>query len=127
MKRLEMSNEQLKRVAGFMEEKLSKTAQTYEGFSNWETWSVALELTNDYGTYEYHKERIQELREEEMTPEEVVQSLSSELESSFEEFAPEVDGIYQTLLNASMREIDWGEVAQQVYEMCVDEGDAPSY
>jgi hypothetical protein len=36
--------------------------ETYNGWTNYETWGVALVLDNDHGTYDYVRERVAEIR-----------------------------------------------------------------
>lgn len=80
---------------------------TYNGWTNYETWSVALLLANDKGSQDYWRERA-EGRE--------AYELSLELKHDHEELNP-IDGnndIYAQLLAAAMSEVNWYEVAEHI-------------
>ena len=77
---------------------------SYNGWSNYETWSVSLWMDSDYTA--------------EMAGEcETVGQLAERLKSDFEEFAPDLEnGPYCDLLNTAMGEVNWGEIAEHYEE-----------
>ena len=77
---------------------------TYSGWTNYETWNVALWMNNDQGEQEYWIERAEELRD--------VSDLANEMQSQYEENTPTVTGCYADLLNASIRSVNWYEIAE---------------
>jgi len=130
MKESTIGTEALGRVADFMQE---KTAQGnyesgYQGYKNYETWAVALEINNDQGLYEYFWENIAEMQENvdpdrySPPPEDTTSysnievDLADSMQSYYEEFMPELDGIFGTLLNSAFQEIDWREIAKDFLE-----------
>jgi hypothetical protein len=80
----------------------------YNGWSNYETWAVKLWIDNDEGSQEYWNERASEAKD--------VYSLSQELQTEHEENTPAVTGVYADLLNASLSEVNWHEIAEALRE-----------
>jgi hypothetical protein len=96
----------------------TKVAQegTYQGYKNYETFTIAVTLENDEGSYTYWRERAEEIKQEtENTGEEVNLSfaIADEIESQFREMAEEanVPEPFGTLLNSALDEVKWDEVA----------------
>ena len=105
------------------------TKNEYNGWTNYETWSVHLWLTNDSDTETHWRERAGELLEEcketlsanarltgvepFTTEEKAVMALEKELKESVEENSPLTDGdLYTDLLNAALSEVNWHEIAK---------------
>lgn len=125
--RIGIQEDGLKRVA-----KHTKSAQEqgYNGWTNYETWVVALWLDNEEGSYNYWREVLAEIREEsqdgglrsEYSPSSVTDDdlvryeLADRLKDQHEEFMPEVEGVYSDLLNAALSEVNWGEIAGNMME-----------
>lgn len=98
--------------------------QSYNGWSNYETWNVALWLDNDQGTYNYVRELATEARAESAehqdrydtrTPEGL---LADRLKDLVEEGSPLADdaSMYSDLLGAAISEVDWHEIATHYVE-----------
>jgi hypothetical protein len=80
----------------------------YNGWSNYETWVVALWLDNEEGSYNYWNEVAEGLD---------VYDLSKRLEEEFEEFNPvEATGVYSDLLTHALGRVDWYEIAEHLKE-----------
>ena len=91
----------------------------YNGWTNWETWIVNVWMDNDQKLYEYYREVAREevLKDKESA----TYKLSTTLRKQFDEWAPELEGLYLDLLNGAMREINWYEVAQHLVEAVEEE------
>lgn len=92
----------------------------YNGWTNYETWNVALWFDND--SSEYWPERAQELwNDTEATisftrEEKASLTLAKVMEVVIEEGTPTVVGLYADLLNASLSEVNWHEIASYFIE-----------
>lgn len=99
---------------------------TYQGFKNYETFTVAVILENNQGDYEYWHERAQEIQgeigegyeeSEYWKPEEkVIFSIADEMEAQFRDQKEEFNlpAPFGTLLNAALDEVNWREVAESM-------------
>src|SRR4051812_43850493 len=100
-------------------------AETYNGWSNYETWCVALWLDNDEATHRHMRELAEQawneaphnrrVREWKWTREEAaVFQLADETRESVEQGNP-VEGatLYTDLMNAALAEVNWQEIAAQ--------------
>lgn len=99
---------------------------TYNGWPNYEPWNWKLWLDNDYGTYQYWQERVQEIKDKELTPEYEwetpeslrVRMLADELEADCDtamESLPTA-GPFADILNAGVGRIDWREIAENMLD-----------
>ncbi len=82
----------------------------YNGWSNYETWCVALWLSNDQGTDQYIRELVQ-------AAEDTVQA-SKAVREYLEDLNPVADqaSVFADLMNAALGEVDWVEVAEAFLE-----------
>jgi hypothetical protein len=97
--------------------------EQYEGWTNYETWCVALWLDNEQTSYEYWQSIAEETRLEvakthdnedsrRTFKEEAEYSLAAELKSQVTESAPTGGAsLYSDLLNAALADVHWHEVA----------------
>ncbi len=104
------------------------TSETYNGYANYETWNVALWLSNDERTYRYWRGAAEEEKREAATCRQVREGIWSEeeapkyrlaerLKEEVEGEAPELEpSLYSDLLNAALSEVDWHEVADGFLE-----------
>lgn len=95
----------------------------YNGWSNYETWNLALWFGNDQGSQEFWEERAQaawnDTDEEEERGErksEATLVVAKELKETIEEESPQVTGFYADILNAAIREVNWYEIAEHYME-----------
>lgn len=96
------------------------TTKTHNGWTNYETWAVALWLNNDQGTQEHWRERAREIAEhaEPSTvwtkAESARYELADALKDEIEEDAPgAVCGtLYGDLVKAALDEVNWSEIAK---------------
>jgi len=81
--------------------------KTYNGWTNYETWNVALWLDNDEGTYNYVREMAGESANE--------YDLAVQLQAFVEEMAPELDAsMFADLLGAALSNVEWSEIARNI-------------
>ncbi len=97
-------------------------AKTYNGWTNYETWCVALWLDNDQRTYAHYQNQAlrcwefsesgSKLQEVGLSrKEDAICTLSKVIQEEVEESQPEVYGLYADLLGAAMSEVNWNEIA----------------
>lgn len=94
--------------------------QKYNGWTNYETWDVALWLDNEQGSYNYWNDRAQEIYDESEADnvftreQQATLSLSKELEEQHEEAsaALAVTGVFADLLTAALGSVNWYEIAE---------------
>ena len=99
---------------------------TYNGWTNYETWNWKLWMDNDYGTYHYWLAEVGELMDS-LTPTEggamaVIYALSKRLEDNCETYLETIDvpslttGPFADILNAGLNRINWYEIAEHLVE-----------
>jgi len=103
---------------------------TYNGWKNYETWAVNLELSNEENSYSYWVSvAADQMRRARMFPSDTFTvsqdaryELARILKDEVVDAAPEMDGIYGTLLNAALDEVEWSEIANAWLESVPDSG-----
>lgn len=98
---------------------------SYQGWTNYETWNVALWIANDQGSHTHWCERAAEAWEEAEEDAPLTRSdkarhtLADELKDSHAEGFP-LNGAstYSDLLGAALSEVNWGEIANGLFEDC---------
>ena len=93
---------------------------SYNGWSNYETWNVALWMDNEPGTYEMAREWATEAIEnaeacEYLTKQEVAtRDVASSLEDFIRENNPLADdaSVYSDILSANLSEVNWHAIAE---------------
>ncbi len=96
----------------------------YQGWTNYETWNVALWIDNVEASHSHWRERAAETWEEaeEDHPlsrsEKARYTLAAELKDQHKEGNPLSDqpSTYSDLLGAALNEVSWGEVANTLLE-----------
>lgn len=85
------------------------TDNKYNGWTNYETWNVALWM-GESGNY--YDEIAQEVAKGADSRDDAVYLLSKEMEFDHEENMPELNGTYSDLLSAALRAVNWYEIAE---------------
>lgn len=103
--------------------------EKYNGWTNYETWCVALHLDNEQGSYDYWRAIAQEAWEQAVPTNAWTRSeaarfeLSDRLKDEHEESKPDVSGVWADMLNAALAEVEWDEIANHYLQDCQDEED----
>lgn len=88
------------------------TKSNYNGYTNYETWVVALHINNDSYTQDYFKDAVMTaLSDNEGDKEESINCIINTIETWLEDNSPEVEGVYADLLNAAISEVDEYDIA----------------
>ena len=96
------------------------TDTRYNGWTNYETWNVALWMDNDAGAQGYWTERAREVYESaepkySLSKKDIAASeLADEIQAQHDENAPSLDGPYADLLSAALSSVNWREIALNV-------------
>ena len=97
---------------------------TYNGWTNYETWAVALWIDNDYSSYRYWQEQARRQHSEATSSELVSKgtytiaesarhALAAQLKVEITDASPLTDAtLYADLLSAAFDEVDWYEIAE---------------
>ena len=97
--------------------------QGYQGWTNYETWVVALMLDNDQGTANHVRELYDEAKAQAdgghdvWTPEEHIRfGFADALKSDIEDQLPSQCDINGTLCRAAFEAVNWQEIADNLIE-----------
>ncbi len=96
--------------------------RTYNGYTNYETWNVALWIDNEQGPQNYWLEtaaqcladapNASQVAEKIWTVEQAAKfALADQLKEWHQENVPEISGCYADLLGAALSEVNWDEIA----------------
>lgn len=88
------------------------STNAYNGWSNYETWNVKLWIDNDEYLYNQFLDEAKQLKG--LSNAEI--KLADSLKQCFDDNMPELEGCYADLLNASLSEVDWYEIAESILE-----------
>lgn len=107
---------------------------TYNGWTNYATWGVALVLDNDEGTYNYVRERLAEIREGAEVHSNVLSGIWTEesaikfdMADFLKDFTEELCGLEaedigipepslmaKQVISAGLADVDWDEIANHI-------------
>lgn len=89
--------------------------EKYNGWCNYETWCVNLWLSNEEESYNYWRDRAEELRGD--CGEDAEQRLAEELESDIESANPCTEcNVFADLMRSSLDSVRWDEIAESLLE-----------
>lgn len=102
---------------------------SYNGWTNYETWNVALWIDNEQGSYNHWREQARHCykwasdRGTGLTKkEQAVIDLAQLLKDAVNEDAPDLGAsMYADLLNAALSEVNWQEIAGHWVDDMADE------
>jgi hypothetical protein len=81
----------------------------YNGWTNYETWAVALWIDNEPGSYEERRDLARRARS--------AYDLAGSLKSWMTDAAPDLGAtLWADLLGAALSEVNWQEIAENWYE-----------
>ena len=85
----------------------------YNGWTNYETWNVALWLDNEQGSYGYWTEAAEQaVNNADGDKDDAAIALAGMLESEHKDAMPEVTGVFADLLGAALDAVNWREIAE---------------
>jgi len=93
--------------------------KTYNGWTNYETWNVALWLDNEEGSCRYWQGCAEEKLHyrHRHTVEDATDRLAAQLKEELNEAMPDLGAsCFADLLNAAMSEVNWREIAEHYIE-----------
>jgi len=97
----------------------------YQGWTNYETWAVALWIDNDQGLYNESRDRARDLTRDhydDISRAEI--SLADWLKELITEGEPDLGAsLYSDLLTAAIGEVNWDEIAENYIEEVKEEID----
>jgi hypothetical protein len=108
-------------------EKAMSDKKGYNGWTNYETWNLALWIDNEQGSYNYWRERARESlagqnsETREARVSDAAVDLADELKGETEDNAPKLEGFYGDILGAAISEVNWYEIAKNWIEEIADD------
>jgi len=89
----------------------------YNGWTNYETWCVKLHMDKDEGSQRHWDRSAREAVRDFGGPDGCIPVLADRLEEWHKiEDMPQVTGVYADLLSASLSEVNWHEIAENLVE-----------
>ncbi len=93
----------------------TRSDTSYNGWTNYETWAVALWMDNEQGSQEYWHEQAREMVERHDDPQMRAVLFADALKEQHEESLPELRGFAADLMNSAMAEVNGREIAEHLF------------
>ncbi len=102
--------------------------EKYQGWTNYETWTVSLWLNNEEASYRYWRNAARRHRRDALQCERVIDGTWTEVEAAKFNLADQLKeeitdagplqnaSVYGDLLDAALKEVDWQEIAQSLLD-----------
>ena len=90
--------------------------QEHNGWTNYETWVVALWIDNEHGSQDAAREEAARCQEDQTQQVAATIMLADILKAEHEGSLPELTGFASDLLKAAMSEVNWYEIAEHLVE-----------
>ena len=92
--------------------------ETYNGWSNYQTWCVHLWMTNVEAVFNFHTHRAQELlKDNDGDQSAAIAAFADELKAGIEKYSPTADeaNVYSDLMQYAMDTADYDEIAETFF------------
>ena len=114
-------------MSAIIEMKASKTEDSYNGWTNYETWNWKLWIDNDQANQEYWLEQAKQVFKEaepeyewESYKDAAIRILADQLQYDADEMAEhwmnDQSGPFSDILNAGIGRIDWRDIAESLID-----------
>lgn len=95
--------------------------QTYNGWTNYETWNVALWLDNEEGSYHYVRDLLADAIEthgpDSDDSDAAMFAFADSIEEMVTDSAPDLGAtMFADLLGAALSEVSWTEIARSIMD-----------
>lgn len=88
---------------------------TYNGWTNWETWLTNLWLSDDEDTWSQWA-NASRIALQSQSVDEARYDVSKQLKESFSQQVPEQSGLFTDFIIRALREVNWEEIASHLVD-----------
>jgi hypothetical protein len=90
---------------------------SYNGWSNYETWAVALWIDNEAPSYRFWRDVADAIKGDVKKKRERIYALAERLKLSLEDEKPDLGAsMWADLLGAAFSEVNWQEIAKNILD-----------
>jgi hypothetical protein len=91
--------------------------QKHNGWTNYETWAVALWMDNEEPSYNYWRETAEGIVKHALDADEATYKLMETIKEEHEQVAPDLGStVFADLLGAALGEVNWHEIAKHLVD-----------
>jgi hypothetical protein len=99
------------------------TVETYNGWTNYETWLANLWMAE--GDIEYYFDQVRELRRDKLEPSDIARHIADNMRSDYGDQVSDamergLSGMMNDLLNAALCSVNWREIAEHIVDDCAE-------